>query len=100
LNETNCYGFLEYFKEELAQALIECNQYEQEYLSKLKSLKKAIYNLSFEKEVLQKLNSELHTRIETLDEEKEELQFKCEGLQKSVLKFSKGQDNLDKLLGS
>ena len=31
---------------------------------------------------------------------KKELQSKCEDLEKIVLKFSKGQNNLDKLLGS
>ena len=35
-----------------------------------------------------------------LENEKKELQSKHEGLEKVVLKFSKGQENLDKLLGS
>jgi len=38
--------------------------------------------------------------IETLEIEKKELQFKCEDLEKAVLKFCKGQNNLDKLLES
>jgi len=49
---------------------------------------------------LQKSNNESHSMIETLENEMEELQSKYEGLEKVVLKFSKGQDNLDKLLHS
>ena len=41
-----------------------------------------------------------HTEIVTLQIEKNKLQSKCDDIQKLVLKFSKGQDNLDKLLGS
>ena len=92
--EVDCCDFLEYFKDKLAQALNKCTRYEQEYLSKIKSLKKTICDLSFEKEVLQKLNNESHTRIETLEKEKKELQSKYEGLEKVAMKFSKAQDNL------
>ena len=63
-------------------------------------MKKTIRNLLFEKEALQKLNSESLSKIEMLENEKKELQSKHEGLEKVVLKFSKGQKNLDKLLGS
>ena len=69
-------------------------------MSNIKFLKKTISNLTFEKECLEKSKIETHTRIETLQTEKRELQSKREDLQKLVLKFSKGQDNLDKLLGS
>jgi len=59
-------------------------------LSKIKFLKKTICDLSFEKEGLEKSNNEFHTRIETHEIEKKELLLKCEGLEKVVLKFSKG----------
>ena len=65
-----------------------------------KSLKKTICNLIFEEECLEKSKIETHTEIAILQTEKNELQSKCDNLQKLVLKFSKGQDNLDKLLGS
>jgi len=90
----------EYSKDVLAQALIKCIQYEQGYLSKIKSLKKTISSLSFEKECLEKSKNEAHIKIETLEIEKKELQSNCEDLEKMVLKFSKGQGNLDKLLAS
>jgi len=48
-DEVDYSDLLEYSKDELAQALIKCIQYEQDYLSKIKSLKKPINNLSFEK---------------------------------------------------
>jgi len=69
-------------------------------LSKIKSLKKVIRDLSFEKEALQKSNDELHIKIDPLETEKQELQSTYEDFEKSVLKFSKGKENLDKLLGS
>jgi len=43
--------FLEYSKDKLARALIECIQCEKDYLSKIKSLKKTISNLTFKKNV-------------------------------------------------
>ena len=52
-NVVDCYDFLEYSKDELAQALVKHIWCEQEYLSKMKPLKKTILNLPFEKEVLQ-----------------------------------------------
>jgi len=99
-DEVDYSEFLEYSKKELAQALIKCIQCEQVYLSRIKSLKKTICNLIFEKECLEKSKIETHTEIVTLQTEKNELQSKCDDLQELVLKFSKGQDNLDKLLGS
>jgi len=54
----------------------------------------------FKKKVLEKSNNEFHTSIETLEIEKKGFQSKCEDLKKVVLKFSKGQNNLNKLLGS
>ena len=36
--------------------------------------------------------------IEILEKEKEEFQSKCEDLEKVILKFTKGQEHLDKLL--
>jgi len=57
-------------------------------LSKIKSLKKTISNLSFEKDCLEKKN-ETHIKIETLEIEKKYLQSKCEDFEKMVLKFSK-----------
>jgi len=39
-------------------------------------------------------------KIGTLQTKKQVVQSKCEGCEKLVLKFSKGQENLDKLLGS
>jgi len=53
-----------------------------------------------EKECFEKSKIKTHTEIATLQTEKNELQSKYEDLQKLVLKFSKGQENLDKLLGT
>jgi len=64
------------------------------------SLKKTISNLRFEKEYLEESKVEAHIKIETLEIEKKGLTSKCEDLEKMVLKFSKGQNNLEKLLGS
>jgi len=69
-------------------------------LSRIKSLKKAIRDLSFEKEALQKSNDELHIKIDSLETKRQDIHSKCEGFEKLVLKFSKGQENSDKLLGS
>ena len=99
-DEVDYSDFLEYSKDELARALIKCIQCEHDYLSKIKSLKKTISNLSLEKECLEKSKVEAHIKIETLEIEKKELQSNCEDLEKMVLKFSKGQGNLDKLLVS
>ena len=52
-----------------------------------------------QKKGLEKSNNEFHTTIETFEIEKKGLQSKYEHLEKVVLKFFKGQDNLDKLLG-
>jgi len=98
-DEVDCSYLLIYSKDEFVQTLIKCIQCKHEYLSKIKSLKKTIRDLSFEKEVLQKSNNEFQTRIEILEIEKKRLQSKCEDLKKLVLKFSKGRHNLDKLLG-
>ena len=54
LDEVDYSKFLEYLKRELAQALIKCIRCEQDYLSKIKFLKKTISNLTFEKECLEK----------------------------------------------
>ena len=90
LDEVDYSDLLEYSKDELAQALVQCIRCEQEYLSKIKSLKKTIRNLPSEKELLQKLSSEPLSKIEMLENEKKELQSKHEGLEKVVLKFPKG----------
>jgi len=99
-NEVNYTDFVEYSKDELAQTLIKYILYEQDYLSKINFLKKTIRDLTLEKEHLEESNNAFHTKIETLEIENKELQSKCESLEKVVLRFSKGQDNLDKLLGS
>lgn len=59
-------------------------------------------NLQFilQKRSLQKSSSELHVRIKLLQKKRKGFNLKCEGLEKLVLKFSKRQDNLDKLSGS
>jgi len=46
-DEIHCFDFLEYSKDELAQALIKCIRCEQECLSKVKSMKKTICDLFF-----------------------------------------------------
>jgi len=74
--------FLEYSKDELAQALVNCIECEQKYLSKISSLKKVIRNLSFKKEALQKSNDEIHMKIDTLETKKQEIQSECEGFLK------------------
>jgi len=65
-----------------------------------KIIQKTISHLSLEKECLKKSKVEAQIKIDTLEIEKKELQSKCEDLEKIVLKFSKAQNNLDKLLGS
>ena len=67
LNEVDYSDLLEYSMDELAHALIQCIRCEQEYLSKIESLKKTIRNLLFEKEALQRLNSESLSKIEMLE---------------------------------
>ena len=94
-DEVDYSEFLEYSKNHLARALIKCIQCEQDYLSKIKSLKKTISNLCLEKEYLEKSKVEDHTKIETLEIEKEELTSKCEHLKNIVLKFFKGQNNVN-----
>ena len=71
LDEVGYSNLLQYSKNKLAQALVNCNECEQKYLSKIKSLKKVIRNLSFEKEALQKSNDELHMKIGTLETKKQ-----------------------------
>ena len=44
-NEVDYSEFLEYSKDELAQALVNCIECEQKYLSKIRSLKKVISKL-------------------------------------------------------
>ena len=48
----------------------------------------------FDKKGLKKSNNKFHTRIESLKIEKKVIQSKCEDLEKEMLKFSKGEDNL------
>jgi len=50
LDEVDYTYLLEFSKDELVQALIKCIQCEQEYLYKIKFLKKTICDLSFEKD--------------------------------------------------
>ena len=100
LDEIDYSNLLEYSKDELAQALIRCIQCEEEYLSKIKTFKKTIHNLFSEKEVSQRENDDLYLKIEHLEKGKQEVQSKCGAFEKLALKFTKGQDNLDKLLGS
>jgi len=76
---------------------IECDQ---KYFSKIKSLKKGIWDLSFKKEALQNSNDELHTKIDTHEIDKQAVHFKCEDFEKLILNLSYGQENLDKLLCS
>jgi len=65
LDKVDYSEFLEYSKNDLARALIKCIQCEQDYLSKIKSLKKTISNLCLEKEYLedQKLKLTLKLRL-------------------------------------
>ena len=99
-NEVDYSVFLEYSEDEFAQALVNCVECEQKYLFKVKSLNNAIRDSTFEKKALQKSSDELHIKIDTLETKKQDVQSKCEGFEKLVLKFSKGQENLEKLLGS
>jgi len=88
-NEADYSVFLEYSKDELAQALVICIEYEQKYLSKIKFLKKTIGDSSFKKEALQKSKDELHIKIDTLKEENKEVESKCKDFEKLILKFWK-----------
>ena len=72
------------------QALVNCNECEKKYLSKIRSLKKVIWNLSFEKEALQKSNDELHMKLDTFETKKQEVQSKREGFEKIGFKVFKG----------
>jgi len=49
--------------------------------------------------MLQREKDDLHLKIEHLQKEKEEIQSKCRAFETLALKFTKGQDNLDKLHG-
>jgi len=65
------------FKDEVIDALISFANLEQKYLSKYKYLKKNVRELTQENLVFEKLNNDLHDRIETLENKKLELQTKC-----------------------
>ena len=80
--EVDYSAFREYSKDELTKSLIKCIQCEQDYFSKIKSLKKTISNVSLEKECLEKSKVEAQIKIETLEIEKKEFQSKCEDLKK------------------
>ena len=52
-DEVDYSDLLEYFKDELAHALINCVRCEQKYLFKIKSFKKIIHDLCLKKDPLQ-----------------------------------------------
>ena len=61
------FEFLEYSKKKLTQGLIKCIRCEQDYLSKIKFLKKTISNLTFEKECLEKSKFKLTLELRLLE---------------------------------
>jgi len=86
-------------KEYLAKCLLKCVKFEHNHISKIKALRKENIVLKFENEILQKSCEKLHIQINDLEEEKTILQNIFDNSHKSLLKPTKVQENLDKLLG-
>ena len=76
------------------------------HISKIKDLKKINFELSQASIEFQKSNDSLANDLKSfqekfvLEKEKDELQMKWDNFQKKVLKFSNGEENLNKILGS
>jgi len=78
----------------------------QGHISKIKDLKKTNFELSQENLEFQKSNDSLANNLKSFQEkfvllkqQKDELNIKCVNLEKIILKFSKGEKNLNKILG-
>ena len=67
-------------------------------MPKYKDLKRNFKEANQKNEALQKWNNDLHDKIRSSENENRELKAKCDKDHKIILKFSKGPENLDKLL--
>jgi len=91
---------LTFTKEYLAQVLLKSVKFEQDHISKIKVLRKKNKVIKKKKETLQRSCENLHAKINEVQNEKIILQNKFDDSYKSLLKFTKCQENLDELLGS
>ena len=85
-------------KEELINALVSFAKLERKYLSKYKGVKKNVQDLNLKNMALEKSNNDLQAKVRNLETKNKELQAKCDEDHKIILKFTQGQENLDKLL--
>ena len=97
-NEVDITALFECSKDELINALVSFAKLEQRYSSKYKDFKRNFQGLKQKNVALGKMNYDLHDKIRILENKNEELQDKCNKEHKIILKFTKGQENLDKLL--
>jgi len=96
-NEVDASKLYKYSKEELIDTSISFANIEQKYLFKYKDPKKTVLELKQKNLDMKKLNNDLHNRNKTPEEKNLELQVKCDDNQRIILKFTQGQENLDKL---
>ena len=82
----------------MINALISFAELEQRCSSKYKDLKRNLQEVKQKGIALEKINNDLYIKIRILENTNEELQNKCDKDHKIILKFTKGQENLDKLL--
>ena len=95
------YDFLSnYFKRKLIKVLLHYIRCQEGYISKIKDLKKINFELSQQNIEFRKSNDlkSFQEKFILLEKEKDELQIKCVNLEKIILKFSKEEDNLNKIL--
>ena len=98
--EVHISSLYECSKDELIDALISFANLEHKYMSKYKDLKKKLRDLSQKNAGLEKLNNELHGKIKDVEAKNQELSTKCNAKHKTILKFTQGQENLDRLLST
>ena len=87
-------------KDELIDALISFAKLEEKYMSKYKELKKRVRELCKKNVDLGKLNNDLQVKVKDLEAKNIELSTKCDVNHTTILKFTQGQENLDKILST
>ena len=80
---------------------------QESHIFKIKDLKKKNFELSQEHVEFRKSNNlvsnylkSFQNKVVLVEKEKDDLQVKCTDLEKIVLNFSKGEENLNKILGT
>jgi len=94
-------------RHKLLKVLLHYIKHQEGHISKVKDLKKMNFELSQENIEFQKPNDSLSNDLKSfqekfilLEKEKDELQIKYVNLEKIVLKFSRGEENLNKIPGT